>query len=79
MTIQGFDPAAVNSFLQAADYYLVGHALARGDTVVTLEIASTSLKRVKIPNVCIPLGVPCINPFEMLRRERATFVLGARR
>jgi hypothetical protein len=30
----------------------------------------------KIPNACIDLGVKCMTPFEMLRLERARFVLG---
>ncbi len=31
---QGYEPAAVNTFLQIADYYLVAHALAHEHTVV---------------------------------------------
>jgi len=77
-TGQGYDPAAVNTFLQVADYYLVGHALAHGHTVVTHEKAAASTKKVKIPNACIGLGVDCINPFDMLRRERARFILAPR-
>jgi hypothetical protein len=73
---QGYEPAAVNTFLQVADYYLACHALAHGFTVVTHEIASPSTKKIKIPNVCIGLGVKCMTPFEMLRHERARFVLG---
>ena len=75
-TGQKYEPAAVNTFLQIADYYLVAHALAHGHTVVTHEIASTSTKRIKIPDACIGLGIKCMTPFEMLRRERARFVLG---
>jgi Domain of unknown function (DUF4411) len=76
-TGQRYDAAAVSTFLQVADYYLVAHALAHGHTVVTHEIASTSTKRIKIPDACIGLGVKCVTPFEMLRHERARFVLGA--
>lgn len=76
-TGSGYEPAAVNTFLQAADYYLVAHGLAHEDTVVTHEVASTSTKRVKIPDACISLGVKCITPFAMLRKERARFILGA--
>ncbi len=72
---QGYEPAAVNTFLQVADYYLVSHALAHGFTVVTHEVASPSTKKIKIPNVCIGLGIKCMTPFEMLRHERARFVL----
>jgi len=77
-TSQQYDPAAVNTFLQVADYYLVAHALAHGHTVVTHEIASSSTRRIKIPDACIGLSVKCVTPFEMLRSERARFVLGSR-
>lgn len=68
-------PTAVNTFLQVADYYLVSHALAHGYTVVTHERVDNAVKRIKIPNVCIGMGINCVNPFEMLRAERARFVL----
>lgn len=77
-TGQRYEPAAVNTFLQVADYYLVAQSLAHGHTIVTHEIASTSTKRIKIPDACIGLGIKCMTPFEMLRRERARFVLGPR-
>ena len=76
-TNQAYEPAAVNMFLQVADYYLIAHALAHGHTVVTHEITSPSTKKIKIPNVCIGLGIKCMTPYEMLRHERARFVLGA--
>jgi hypothetical protein len=75
-TGQGYEPAAVSTFLQVADYYLVTHALAHGHTVVTHEVASPSTKRIKIPNVCIGVGIKFMTPYEMLRRERARFILG---
>lgn len=75
-TGQNYEPAAVSTFLQVADYYLVGYALAHRHTVVTHEVASTSTKRIKIPDGCIGLGIKCVTPYEMLRRERARFVLG---
>lgn len=71
-----YEPAAVSTFLQVADYYLVAHALAHGHTLVTHEIASASIKRIKIPDACIGLGVKCMTPYEMLRIERARFILG---
>lgn len=74
-TGQSYAPAAVNTFLQVADYYLVAHALAHGHTVVTHEVAANSINKVKIPNVCIGLGVPCVTPYEMLRAERVRLVL----
>ena len=75
-TGQGYEPAAVSTFLQVADYYLVAHALAHGHTVVTHEVASASTKRIKIPNACIGVGLKFVTPYEMLRHERARFVLG---
>lgn len=75
-TTQGYPPAAVSTFLQVADYYLVAYALAHGHTVVTHEVASDTTKKIKIPNACIGLKVKCMTPFEMLRHERARFVLG---
>lgn len=71
-----YEPAAVATFLQVADYYLVASALAREHVVVTHEVVAHSTKKIKIPNACIALGVGCITPYEMLRRERARFVLG---
>ena len=75
-TSQNYEPAAVNTFLLVADYYLVGHALAHGHTVVTHEIASTSTKKIKIPDACIGLGIKHMTPYDMLRTERARFILG---
>lgn len=76
VTTQQYESAAVNTFLQVADYYLVSPALAHTHTVVTHEITSPSTKKIKIPNVCIGLGIKCVTPFEMLRQEHARFVLG---
>jgi hypothetical protein len=73
---QNYEPAAINTFLQVADYFLVAHALAAGYIVVTHEVASPSTKRIKIPSVCIGLNVKSITPYEMLRIERARFILG---
>jgi hypothetical protein len=75
-TGQNHEPAAVSTFLQVADFYLVAHALAHGHVVVTHEIAAASTKKIKIPNACIGVGVKCMTPFEMLRHERARFILG---
>lgn len=73
---QGYEPAGVATFLQVADYYLVAHAHAHDYVVVTHEVFSPSPKKIKIPNACIGVGVKFVNPYEMLRSERARFVLG---
>lgn len=78
-TRQQYAPSAVSTFLQAADYYLVAQARAGGHVVVTHEIrAPASRRKIKIPDACNGLAIDCVTPFEMLRRERARFVLGAR-
>jgi hypothetical protein len=75
-TQQNYEPAAVNTFLQIADYYLIAHGVAQKHTVVTQEKPANSTKKIKIPNVCIGLGIKFMSPYEMLRHERAKFVLG---
>jgi hypothetical protein len=74
-TTQQYEPAAINTFFQVADYYLVAHALAGQHTVVTHEVASPSTRRIKIPDACIGLGIQHMTPYEMLRREKARFTL----
>jgi Domain of unknown function (DUF4411) len=73
----GYEPAAVATFLQDADYYLVAQAHASGQTLVTHEVVSNSLKRIKILDACLALGVRYMTPFEMLRVEQAKFVIGS--
>jgi len=75
---QNYEPAAVNTFLQVGDYYLVTHALAHEFTIITHEIPANTTKKIKIPNACIGLGIKFMSPYEMLRRERARFILGRR-
>ena len=45
----GYAPAAVNTFLQVADYWLISHALAHGYTVVTHEKPANTPNKIKIP------------------------------
>lgn len=75
-TAQDYKPGAVATFLQVADYWLVAYALAHGYVIVTHEVPRNSINRIKIPDVCLALDIRCITPFEMLRNERARFVLG---
>ena len=74
-TRQDYEATARNTFLRTGDYYLVSQALTGRHTVVTHEVPSASRKKIKIPDVCIGLQIKCITPFEMLRSERARFVL----
>jgi hypothetical protein len=75
-TGQQYTPAATNTFLQVADFYLIAHALAGNHVVVTHEVPANSPGRIKIPNACVGLGVRFMTPFQMLRIEQARFVLG---
>lgn len=74
-TGQSYEQDAVSTFFQVADYYLVAQAYAGQHTVVTHEIASASTRKIKVPDACIGLGVKCVTPFEMLKKEQARFVL----
>jgi len=76
---QGYEPAAVSTFLQVADYWLVAHAKAHGSVVVTHEVPADTARKIKIPNACMGLGLSFVTPYEMLRRERARFVLGGQK
>lgn len=75
-TAQKYEPAAVATFLQVADYWLVAHALANRFTIVTHEVPAETARKIKIPNACLGLGIDFVTPYEMLRRERARFILG---
>lgn len=50
-----------------ADAFVIGLAQVRGATVVTYEKSAS--KKVKIPDVCNGLRVPCISMVELMRRE----------
>ena len=72
---QNYYPAAIATFTSSADFYLVGHAAAHRHHVVTREVPSNAVKRVKIPEACVAMGVPYVTPFVMLRRLGARFNL----
>lgn len=78
VSAQKYDQAAINTFLQLADFYLIAHALAGSYTVVTHEKPANSTKIIKIPNVCAALDIKFVTPYQMLQIEKAKFVLGAR-
>jgi hypothetical protein len=70
-----YTAAAKNTFLGCSDYFVVAQALAGGHTVVTHEKPENSVHRVKIPNACVALGIRYATCWQMLRTERARFVL----
>jgi hypothetical protein len=49
---------------------------AEPSTVATHEVAAQTVKKIKIPNACIELGVTVMSRYEMPRIEKAYFVLG---
>ena len=51
--------------------------LVMGTSLIEVAILNIhTIKRIKIPNVCGGLNIRFMTPYEMLRRERARFVLG---
>ena len=77
-TGQQYTAAAINTFLQEADFYLIAHALASNHVLVTHETPANSPKRIKIPDACLGVGVRFMTPYQMLRIEQARFVLGSK-
>jgi len=73
----GYTPAACALFLRGADPFLVAYAKAHNHTIITHEVLEPNrLNKVKIPNVCKALNVPCVRVWEWLRQNKAQFVLG---
>jgi hypothetical protein len=72
---QAYTSTGKQTFLNCSDYFVVSQALAGSHTVVTHEKPENSVKRIKIPNVCVALNVKYMTCWQMLRTERARFVL----
>lgn len=70
-----YDPPHVWDFLSGADPWLIAHAKASKGIVVTFETKQPNAKKVKIPNVCSELGIPFVNPFDMLEQLNAQFTI----
>lgn len=67
-----------DDFLAKADPWIIAKAKTIGATVVTHEaLLAPQTKKVKVPNICNQLGVPCIDTFSFLRKLKAKFVLSA--
>lgn len=65
-----YNLAALNEFLDSteADAWLVAHSLANACMIVTHETSEPNRKtKVKIPDVCSPFGIGCVNTIEMFR------------
>jgi hypothetical protein len=70
-----YTAAAKQTFLGCSDYFVVSQALAGQHIVITHEKPENSVQRIKIPNVCVALNVKYMTCWQMLRAERARFVL----
>ncbi len=56
-----------------ADPFVIALARIRGSTVVTQETPTGSPLRLKIPDVCGALGIPCINVLQFIRQQGWVF------
>ena len=71
-----YAPPAVADFVGCADSALVAFALAHNHTVVTHETSRPAkTATVKIPDACHGTGAKVMSAVEMLRKEKARFVL----
>ena len=82
---QNYEPQHVQKFLGDADPFVIATAWAKGMVVVTFETIKNETRdkitgkikgKIKIPNICIHLGVPNITFTEMLRDFGVKFILG---
>lgn len=65
----GYKSNGIAKFLSGADPWVIARARRDGWTVVTQEISQPETKkRVKIPDVCINVGVEQIIVFDLLRK-----------
>jgi hypothetical protein len=65
-----YNQRALDTFFDAdeADAWLIAHALSGGNTIVTHETSQPAkIARVKIPDICAPLGIRTITTIEMFR------------
>lgn len=60
---------AKSEFMNLADGWLIAYAKAHNKILVTQEISEPNrTNKVKIPDVCIGVGVTCIGTFDLLRQ-----------
>lgn len=77
ITSQEYTGAAIGTFMQKADYWIVAHAKGNNFTVVTHEVPGYSSNKIKIPNVCVGMDVKQITLYDLLRAERARLILAS--
>ena len=74
---QPYKQAAKAEFAAAtnADGWLVAYAKVNGLAVVTHEVPSNGINKVKIPNVCAQFGVVYCDTYDMLEDLKGNLVL----
>lgn len=61
--------AAKAEYAGDPDGWLIAYSCVNKRVLVTQEVSDLSArKKVKIPDVCQPFGITCINTFELIRR-----------
>ncbi len=66
--LPAYKAAAIPEFFGGADPWVIAYCAAYDHVLVTQEIAEPKRQaKVKIPDVCGPMGVRCINTIELLR------------
>jgi len=63
-----------------ADPWVIAHAMKENATVVTKEnkITTSNSNKIKIPNVCENMGVPCIDDFMFIEELNIQFTCNLR-
>ena len=72
---QDYEPRALREFKaeSRADAWLCAEALASNLILVTYETASSTVRKIKIPNVCKGLGIRCVGGFDFMRAQSFRF------
>lgn len=71
-----YNQRALDTFFDAgeADAWLIAHGLATGAPIVTHEVSEPlKINRVKIPDICAPLGVRTLTTIQMFRELGESF------
>jgi len=69
--------AGKDKFLDSGDPWLIAAAMKDQCIIVTEEIsAQQSTTKVKIPDICRAFHVSYIRTFDLLRQEKANFIMG---
>lgn len=76
--VQGlqYTQAARDEFFRVADPWLIAKARVINATVVTHEVFDPLIRRrIPIPNICQNFGLSCLDTFDLLRTDTASFIL----